>query len=118
MIWVTISARYLAYNDRASNGVTTMIRIAVLLCILTSLVAVSKADTLAIYNEIGPADAGPGRGTSMAEVEQRLGAPAHKTDPVGDPPISVWTYPDYKIYFEHNAVLHVTAKKKRQPTQQ
>jgi hypothetical protein len=26
--------------------------------------------------------------------------------PVGDPPITVWYYPAFNVYFEYNKVLH------------
>ena len=48
----------------------------------------------------------PSRGTSMAQVEARYGAPAERYRAVGDPPITRWVYPGCVVYFEHNLVIH------------
>ena len=48
----------------------------------------------------------PQRGATMNEVEQTFGAPQAKTAPVGNPPISRWTYPDFTVYFERQYVIH------------
>lgn len=69
-----------------------------------------QADTLTL-GPLGPAAAGPQRGITMIEVEQRLGPPQSKTGPVGDPPITVWEYPEFKVYFEYDKVLHSTERR-------
>jgi len=48
----------------------------------------------------------PVRGMSADEVLERFGLPERKTEPVGDPPISSWRYPDYTVYFESTTVIH------------
>ncbi len=48
----------------------------------------------------------PTRGASMAQVEQRYGAPLQRHAPVGHPPITRWDYADYRLYFESDHVLH------------
>ena len=53
----------------------------------------------------------PQRGMTMAQVEQRYGAPAHKLDTRGGdsakhPPIHRWEYANYIVYFERNHVIH------------
>ena len=48
----------------------------------------------------------PARGTSMATVRARLGAPEKRMAAVGDPPITRWVYPRFTVYFEHDRVLH------------
>jgi hypothetical protein len=48
----------------------------------------------------------PGRGQSMAQVEQQFGAPAERFAPVGQPPITRWVYADKIVYFEYNHVVH------------
>ncbi|MFP4209320.1 MAG: hypothetical protein ACLFSC_11745 [Wenzhouxiangella sp.] len=47
----------------------------------------------------------PGNGLTMAEVEQRFGAPDERAPAVGEPPITRWTYADYSVYFEHELVI-------------
>jgi len=51
------------------------------------------------------ADGMPGRGATMAQVEQRFGAPREKLSPVGKPPITRWIYPNYTVYFEYEYVI-------------
>lgn len=51
----------------------------------------------------------PRRGMTMDKVQNELGQPVSKTDSVGQPPITRWTYPDRDVYFEYSTVLHVVA---------
>ncbi|GAB3788786.1 hypothetical protein [Dyella agri] len=53
----------------------------------------------------------PTRGMSMAQVEQRYGAPQHKLSPRGGdakkhPVINRWEYANFIVYFEHDHVIH------------
>jgi hypothetical protein len=52
----------------------------------------------------------PQRGTSMAQVEARLGAPTQRYAAVGQPPITRWVYPTFVVYFEHQHVVHAVAQ--------
>jgi hypothetical protein len=52
----------------------------------------------------------PAKGTSMADVEKRLGAPSAKQPTVGGdtnkhPPITRWDYPGFSVIFEKNKVI-------------
>lgn len=51
----------------------------------------------------------PRRGSSMAQVEERFGAPRARHDAVGQPPITRWDYPGFSVYFEHQHVVHAVA---------
>jgi hypothetical protein len=51
----------------------------------------------------------PSRGTSMAQVEARYGAPADRYAAVGQPPITRWVYPSFVVYFEYQHVVHTVA---------
>lgn len=55
-----------------------------------------------------PAAAGghPNRGSTMATVEGRYGAPTNRHAAVGNPPITRWDYPGFSVYFENDRVLH------------
>ena len=55
-----------------------------------------------------PAAAGdrPNRGSSMATVESRYGAPSNRHAAIGSPPITRWDYPQFSVYFENDRVLH------------
>ncbi|MBN8924064.1 MAG: hypothetical protein BGP10_04730 [Rhodanobacter sp. 68-29] len=53
----------------------------------------------------------PARGMSMAQVEQRYGAPQRKLSPRGGdskrhPVINRWEYANFIVYFEHSHVVH------------
>jgi len=47
----------------------------------------------------------PVPGMSMAHVEQKFGPAESVSAAVGEPPITTWTYPAFKVYFEHNLVI-------------
>ena len=52
----------------------------------------------------------PRRGMSMAQVEQRFGAPKDKLNPAGGdtklhPVINRWVYDNYIVYFERDRVI-------------
>ena len=48
----------------------------------------------------------PARAMTMEQVRDQFGAPMQIVGPVGDPPITVWHYPNFNIYFEYDKVLH------------
>lgn len=48
----------------------------------------------------------PKTGMTKAAVEEKFGTPLEKSAPVGDPPISRWTYSEYVVYFEYDHVIH------------
>jgi hypothetical protein len=51
----------------------------------------------------------PRRGSSMAQVEARFGAPRTRHAAVGQPPITRWDYDGFSVYFEHQHVIHAVA---------
>ena len=48
----------------------------------------------------------PRTGTTQAQVEAKYGEPIERSGPVGSPPISSWTYPNFIVYFEYDHVIH------------
>ena len=72
----------------------------------------ADADKLVIENVAAGTATGerPARGSSMAQVEARFGAPATRSGPVGRPPISRWDYPDFVVFFEHDHVVHAVGR--------
>jgi len=79
-----------------------------LLLALTLIAPAAGADSLTIPGHV-PAQQPiqmPNRGMKMDQVRARFGEPAAQQGPVGDPPITVWDYGDYKVYFEYDTVLH------------
>lgn len=53
----------------------------------------------------------PTNGMSKTDVESRYGAPENMKGPVGDPPISIWKYRSYSVYFEYDRVIHTVLHK-------
>jgi hypothetical protein len=73
------------------------------------LAAPAFSETLAIDGQVAVKPSGvetPPRGSSMAAVEAKCGAPANKSSPVGSPPITKWFYPTFVVVFENDKVLH------------
>ncbi len=48
----------------------------------------------------------PERGISMEAVLSDFGEPDERYGPVGEPPITEWVYGSFRVYFEHQIVLH------------
>ncbi len=48
----------------------------------------------------------PTRGMSMTQVSAQFGQPTQKHNPVGQPPITRWIYPDFVVFFEYSTVIH------------
>ena len=48
----------------------------------------------------------PQRGISMDDVLSEFGEPDERFGPVGEPPITEWVYGTFRVYFEHQIVLH------------
>ncbi|HBR98673.1 MAG TPA: hypothetical protein DD979_15060 [Gammaproteobacteria bacterium] len=52
----------------------------------------------------------PRSGSLMEDVAVQYGEPKAKRDPVGQPPISSWEYDQFKVYFEHDRVIHSVSR--------
>lgn len=79
--------------------------VGLLVALLTVSPALLHADTLTL-GPVGPAADGPERGSTMEAVQAAMGPPQSTSGPVGDPPITVWHYPNFNVYFEYDKVLH------------
>jgi hypothetical protein len=68
----------------------------------------SAGDALTIPGNIDAMDkqAMPNRGISMDDVIGAFGEPDERFGPVGDPAITEWVYGSFRVYFEHQLVLH------------
>ena len=66
------------------------------------------AGTLTIpgHRDFGETQIMPQRGISMDSVLVEFGEPEQRNGPVGEPPISEWVYGSFRVYFEHQTVLH------------
>lgn len=54
----------------------------------------------------------PQRGMSMTKVSSQYGEPAQKSEAVGQPPITKWTYDQYTVYFEYQHVVQAVVHAK------
>lgn len=87
----------------------------ILLASLTLLAALSsslRADVVTMPEAEAPAAVAekPAKGTTMAAVLRRYGAPTVKHAAVGGghpqrPPITRWDYPSFVVFFEHDHVV-------------
>lgn len=70
--------------------------------------AASAGDTLVIPGHVatGEIQMLPKRGISMDQVLEKFGEPDNRFGPVGEPPITEWVYGSFRVYFEHQIVLH------------
>jgi hypothetical protein len=84
----------------------------ILILSLLAFPGVLRADVLLI-EQVRQAEgmAVPLNGQSKAEVEAAFGAAQTTTDPVGDPPITRWTYQRWTVYFEFDHVLFTVLNK-------
>jgi hypothetical protein len=57
----------------------------------------------------------PVRGASTSAVLEKYGEPEMRNEPVGVPPISVWKYPEFSVYFESELVITSVAEKDHLP---
>ena len=62
--------------------------------------------TIPGHEEISQKQVMPNRGISMEAVLSEFGEPDERFGPVGDPPITEWVYGSFRVYFEHEVVLH------------
>ena len=53
----------------------------------------------------------PASGMSTAVVEEKFGAPENIKGPVGEPPITIWKYKGFTVYFEYDLVIHTVLHK-------
>ena len=54
----------------------------------------------------------PQRGMLKDQVRERYGEPLTMSAPVGDPPISRWTYDDFVVFFEYRHVISAVIPQK------
>jgi len=81
---------------------------------LTAVLAVvlagsARAETVAVDDQVTVRESDlprPARGMTMHAVEAKFGAPAARHEAVGEPPISRWDYPGFRVFFEKDRVIH------------
>lgn len=55
----------------------------------------------------------PSKSQTMTQVQAQFGEPSSQSGPVGEPPITKWTYPEFVVYFEHSHVITAVVKKSK-----
>jgi hypothetical protein len=70
--------------------------------------AANAGDNLVIPGHVATAETQvmPHRGRTMDQVLEDFGEPDSRHGPVGEPPITEWIYGSFRVYFEHDIVLH------------
>ncbi len=90
------------------------VRIALIFGVLSLLAGQSVADTLLIDRvEKSPHIARPERGQTSAQVVKQFGQPVKKHSPIGQPPITKWSYESITVYFEYDHVIHAVVNRKK-----
>lgn len=77
---------------------------------LSSHADILRIDQNALKGKVVLAEDAPTRGMNKSAVIKKLGAPSERTTSVGNPPISSWLYPGYRVYFEYNHVIHTVSQ--------
>jgi len=99
-----------------SNKTSAIYRTSALVCtgaLMFFLSLAGRAETIAIpLGQQGKAWSveTPTTGMRKDQVEEKFGAPAEKSGPVGDPPIYTWDYTQFTVYFESDHVIHSVVK--------
>ena len=57
----------------------------------------------------------PITGMSSSAVAEQFGEPVSRSNPVGNPPISMWKYDAFNVYFERKLVITTVADDGRLP---
>jgi hypothetical protein len=102
---------FVSINEAPLNiglGKETEVRI-ILLLVTIFFIADLIADTAIAQQTQMPQTAGyeiPLRGMSKEDVSEKFGQPISTSKTVGEPPISIWHYNQFSVYFETNTVLH------------
>lgn len=66
-----------------------------------------QADQLAMPNKHSYyVENAPIRGSLQSDVLSQYGEPSSKRPGVGQPAISSWSYPGFKVFFENRRVIH------------
>ncbi len=91
---------------------STRLLIAIIAALSVGASLPTQAEKISVGRQAAAADGleRPRTGLSMQNVESRFGSPIAMRGPVGDPPITIWDYPQYTVYFEYNHVIHTVIK--------
>ncbi|MFT5452429.1 MAG: hypothetical protein ACI9N9_001921 [Enterobacterales bacterium] len=81
------------------------------LCLILSNTLFADELTVPVGQQGDLSKVRPASGMSTEVVEEKFGAPESINDAIGDPPITIWRYNSYSVYFEYNQVIHTVLHK-------
>ncbi|PCJ50014.1 MAG: hypothetical protein COA74_04290 [Gammaproteobacteria bacterium] len=81
------------------------------LCLILSNGLLADEMTVPIGQQGDMHKARPASGMTREVVEENFGAPESIKDAIGEPPITIWRYNSYSVYFEYNLVIHTVLHK-------
>ena len=84
----------------------------IVLALATLWGGLAAAETIVVDDQVQvlPSTvARPARGSTMAAVEAKFGAPQARHDAVGAPPITRWDYAGFSVFFEKDRVIDAVA---------
>ena len=88
---------------------SVLLAVELTVALAVTLAGAARAETVADGDQVmvrESAIARPSRGMTMQAVESKFGAPQERHAAVGEPPISRWDYPGFKVFFEKDRVIH------------
>lgn len=93
---------------RMRNRITQLLGLGLLTVGLSAVSTITQAEKISITQQGAEASQmeRPRAGQNMKSVENRYGPPSAIRGPVGSPPITIWDYGKYSVYFEYNHVIH------------
>jgi hypothetical protein len=88
---------------------SVLLAVELTVALAVTLAGAARAETIADGDQVMVREsdiARPSRGMTMQAVESKFGAPQERHAAVGEPPISRWDYPGFKVFFEKDRVIH------------
>ena len=90
----------------SAGMIRTMVAAGALWC------GICAAETIVVGDEVQVRPSNverPARGSTMATVEAKFGAPQNRHEAVGNPPITRWDYGAFSVFFEKDRVIDAVA---------
>ncbi|RKZ99585.1 MAG: hypothetical protein DRQ47_10790 [Gammaproteobacteria bacterium] len=81
------------------------------LCLILSSSIFADELQVPIGQQGDQANERPSSGMARDVVEETFGAPENIQGPVGEPPITIWRYSKFSVYFEYDYVIHTVLHK-------
>ncbi len=109
---MTIAAHYFLQNSMKHSikitaqylGATALVVVLSATCFVVAANAQSVA--IPIGSQGNNNQQVPTLGMTMENVRKNFGQAEREQEPVGNPPITIWHYSNYRVYFEYTTVIH------------